>query len=293
MHQNDYGTSYAIRLSDSRYIVIDGGHENATNAEYLYQVLRKGSPHEKPVIAVWIQSYPHIDHYRCFMLFMKLYGDQVTVQRMLFHFPDANDTERYPKLYNIAEKEPSPEDTETYCIGRMLRVTEEYNIPVFTPHTGQIYRIGDSVIHILGCMDDTIHRSRNINMTSLFFRMELGKQVILWTCDGAFSEVELDKKCPDYLKADILQVPHHGFQCGTAEGEIRAYSIIRPSCCLMPVEPQVAFSRLCITYPEILLTDTDKPIPQNAPFAIRFESDTPIVISHPDHQATYRSQYAD
>ena len=47
--------------------------------------------------------------------------------------------------------------------------------------------------------------------------MELGGQVVLWTCDGAFSEVRLTEKCPEYLKSDILQIPHHGYNGGTVE----------------------------------------------------------------------------
>ena len=59
------------------------------------------------------------------------------------------------------------------------------------------------------------------------------------------SLTRLPARYGDYLKSDILQIPHHGFQCGTAEAEIEAYDLIRPSICLLPVSEYNAFTRFC------------------------------------------------
>ena len=142
VHLDDFGMSYAIRLSDGRFVIIDGGWEKEYDANSLYSVLKKYSPTEKPVIAAWIQSHPHVDHYRCFLLFMSLYGDEVTVEKMMFHFPAPDDLEHYPKLCAIKPSKPDISCTEMGTIPRMLRIMEEKQIPLFVPHSGQIYRIG-------------------------------------------------------------------------------------------------------------------------------------------------------
>jgi len=257
VHVNNCGMSYAIRLSDGRFIVIDGGWEKEYDVNSLFSVLKEGSSKEKPVIAAWIQSHPHIDHFRCFMLFMKMFADQVTVQKMIFHFPDADDFEHYPSLCVINQSDPDYQESESACIHRMLQVIQDHNIPIYTPHSGQIYRIGDAMLHFLGCIDDTVHRSTNVNYTSLVFRMELAGQSILWTGDAGFSELQLPGKCPAYLKSDILQIPHHGFRSGTCEGEIKAYSCIRPKVCFLPAEEHLVYSTFCpfVESTRYILTD--------------------------------------
>jgi hypothetical protein len=76
--------------------------------------------------------------------------------------------------------------------------------------------------------------------------MELGSQVILWTADAACSHVRLDERYGAYLKADILQVPHHGFQSGTPEAEIRTYDLAAAPVCLLPSDGYCAYTFFCI-----------------------------------------------
>ena len=117
--------------------------------------------------------------------------------------------------------------------------------PIFTAHTGQRYEVGDAKLHILASIDDTIHLTDSINATSLVIRMELGGQVVLWTTDAPFSTDKLCEKYGEYLKSDILQVPHHGFQGGSIESEIEGYRLIRPSVCLLPVSDYNAYTAFC------------------------------------------------
>ena len=91
-------------------------------------------------------------------------------------------------------------------------------------------------------MDDAITDDDNINASSLVIRMELAGQVIIWAGDSAFSTVKLVEKHGCYLKADILQIPHHGFGSGSHDAEIAAYKLIRPRTCLLPVSDYNAFT---------------------------------------------------
>ncbi|MBE6553910.1 MAG: hypothetical protein E7666_06155 [Ruminococcaceae bacterium] len=240
----DFGMSYVVRLSDGRFLVIDGGRPFEPDADRLYACLCEQTPHEMPVIAAWIFSHPHSDHYLCFFPFMERYATRVKIEKFLFHFPDADDLEHYPKL---AKKGRWFEDDSGMTnIPRLFEWIEQTGASVYAPHTGQRYRIGDADCEILACMDDTVLHSQNINATSLVIRMELGGQVILWTTDAAFSLARLPEKYGRQLKADILQVPHHGFQCGSAEAEIAGYELIRPAVCLLPAADHTAYTDFCV-----------------------------------------------
>ena len=236
----DFGMSYAIRLPDGRFIVIDGGRDFEPDRARLWKCLSESSPDEKPIIAAWILTHPHSDHYLCFIGFMKEYGDRVTVERYLLNFPEADDFLHYPKL---EKKDKRFEDASGKTnIPLMWEEIRRSGGIAYTAHTGQKFIIGGASLEILASMDDTLHLSSNINASSLVIRMELCGQVILWSTDAYFSDARLPEKFGDHLRADILQVPHHGFQCGTAESMMRGYDLIRPKVCLLPVSEYNAYT---------------------------------------------------
>jgi hypothetical protein len=65
--------------------------------------------------------------------------------------------------------------------------------------------------------------------------MEIENTVILWTADVMCDLSRLADKYREYLKSDILQIPHHGFQSGNADDEIECYDLIQPKVCFLPV----------------------------------------------------------
>ena len=243
---SDYGLCDVIRLSDGRLVIIDGGNVYDADMESLYARLKKDSPFEKPVIAAWIMTHPHSDHYYCFFPFMKKYGTEVVLEKMLFNFPEAEDMEHYPKLAKDGKAFVAWSGMEGITGADVLRMfreeVENLGIPVYTPHTGQSYRMADATLQFVGTMDDTIHRSQNINATSLMFLMELGGQKIFFGADGSFSDAMLAERYGKELKVDILQIPHHGFGCGTEEGQIAGYKLMQPQVCLLPGEKNLAYT---------------------------------------------------
>lgn len=240
VHLEDFGMSYAIRLSDGRFIVIDGGNSYEPDADRLFETLKAGSLTEKPVIAGWIMTHAHSDHFHCIFPFIEKYGEQITVEKFFFNFPAADDTEHYPHMTN---RDPRREENtaNTVNIPRFLALVEKLGVPVYTPHTGQTYKIGDALCEILASPDDTVHCSQNLNATSLVIRMELAGQIILWGGDAGFEYAKLAERCADRLKADILQIPHHGFGCGSAEAQIAAFDLIDPKVCLLPASDYVSY----------------------------------------------------
>ena len=75
VHLEDHGLSEVVRLSDGRFIVFDGGWMFEPDIDRLMETLKSGSVYEKPVIATWVLTHPHIDHYHAFMGFMDKYAD--------------------------------------------------------------------------------------------------------------------------------------------------------------------------------------------------------------------------
>ena len=236
----DFGMSYVIRLTDGRFIVIDGGRHFEPDRDRLFNCLTESSGGEKPVIAAWILTHPHSDHYIGFIVFMEAYGDKVEVERYIFNFPEHDDFVHYPKL---EKKDRRFEDVSAFTnIPKMWGQIERSGGKVYMAHTGQRFNIGGASLEILASMDDTIHLSKNINASSLVIRMELCGQIILWATDASFSDAQLPEKFGEYLKSDILQVPHHGLQCGTAEAMMRGYDLIRPKVCLLPISEYNAYT---------------------------------------------------
>lgn len=241
----DYGLSDVIRLSDGRLIIIDGGNTYQQEAEALYARLKADSPHEKPVIAAWIITHPHSDHFNCFFLFMERFAQQVEIQRFFFSFSRPDDLEHYPKLAGLNRgfgRWSGRDTTNTEVMELFVAKVAELNVPVYTPHTGQSYTLGDARLFFNATMDDTIHVSDNINAASLMFTMELGGQRTFFGADGSFSDARLPQRYGQELKVDILQVPHHGFGCGTEQGQIDGYTLMAPRVCLLPASLKIAYT---------------------------------------------------
>lgn len=240
----DYGMSYVIRMGDGRFVIIDGGREFEPDATRLYECLKKSSAGDRPCVASWIMTHPHSDHFHCFLTFTELYGSQIDVQSFLFNFPEKDDFEHYPSLANgdFRFKDSSP----FINIPKMYEAIETYGARIYTAHTGQTYKFADATFEILSSMDDTIHVTQNVNSMSLVIRMTLADQVVLWTADSSFSDTLLPEKYGNYLKSDMLQIPHHGFQSGTAEAQVRTFEIVAPEVAFLPVSDYNAFTALCI-----------------------------------------------
>lgn len=249
----DYALSDVIRLSDGRLLVIDGGNTYESDVEALWNRLKADSPFETPVIAGWIMTHPHSDHFYCFFPFMKKYGDQIKIEKFFFNFPACDDFDHYPKLtkdgVRFSQWMGQEGLTGSDAIRIFLKEVEKLGVPVYTPHTGQCYAIGDARLRFYGTIDDTVHRSSNINATSLMFMLELGGQKIFFGADGSFGDAQLAERYGEELKVDILQIPHHGFGCGSDDAQIRAYRLMAPRVCLLPASKSEAFSSFC-TYKE-------------------------------------------
>lgn len=214
----DFGESYVVRLRDGRLIIFDGGFEKESDADALMRTLEEFSPFEKPIIAAWIMTHPHADHYRCFLTFDKKYENQVEIEKFIYNFPDT-DEENWEDMPGLTIQQ------EAKYLQKMYEVVEKTGASVYRAHTGQVYQVGNAKMEILSSPDNTLMSPvKDFNQVSLVIRMEIEGQVILWSGDTYFEYTKMDERYGDYLKSDIFQIPHHGFP----GGDIKTYDLIQP-----------------------------------------------------------------
>lgn len=226
----DFGLSYLIRMSDGRFLVLDGGCGFEPDADKLMNRLLEQSPDRKPVIAAWIFTHPHLDHYRCFLVFNEKYKEQVVIESFLYNFPTLTEAlvSHCPRLLEKEEQE---------ALERLDHEVAQSGVLVVRPHTGQVYQFANVRMEVLSSLDDTCYGKCGVNAISLVLRMQIEGQNILFCADSELTQATLAERYGTYLKSDILQVTHHGFNGGTN----RAYSLIAPEVCLVPVHEDIFY----------------------------------------------------
>ena len=235
----EFGMSYVIRLSDGRFIIIDGGADHDQDVEALMKCLKKSTPHEKPVIAAWILTHMHLDHYYCMIEFLDRYSQDVKIEGVFLNFPEGEAFEHFPELIKVRE---NPLNQPAARLERLIKHIVDLQLPCYAPHCGQTYHIGEASCEILSCTDITMHQDVRINPTSIAMRMELAGQVIMWMGDLYIASTHFHERYEDYLKADILQLPHHGFGIGKLPPAIPCFDYVAPKVCLMPVSYEIGYS---------------------------------------------------
>ena len=197
------GMNYVIRLSDGRFVIIDGNWGEYDEPEKFFAVLQEQNVLENgPVVAAWFFTHPHDDHFRGFQRLMARYGDQITVEEILFRFPDIRHR-RFASMLDLFYDA---------IIGTHAKV--------ITPSTGDVYTYGDATFHVLfTCEDYGDTPVPNLNDNSLVMRMELAGHRVMWTGDIAQqgSAMLVEKYQNGELSCEILQVPHHGYYGGSED----------------------------------------------------------------------------
>ncbi len=224
------GMGYIIGLEDGRYIVIDGNTQSSdktSRATEYYNYLKDNNKRTdgKIVIAAWIITHAHNDHYKNYEQFGKNYGSQVECQYIIHNLPTeltlwgaANFADKY-YIQNHAK-------IDTYFKGAT----------VYTVHTGYAATIGGVYLEFMSTYEDLYNNNDLIsyksdpsvpncidemNDTCLTFRFTFKKGTndeakVFFLADNYYDHGERlasmwDK---DYMKSDAVQVAHHGWGNG-------------------------------------------------------------------------------
>lgn len=233
------GMSYVIRLSDGRFIVIDGGPRDreGKDEEALMDFLNREKPpaQERPVIALWIITHAHSDHTRLAAGFLKDHHAEVTVQTLAFQFPD---------FEAVTMKEDA---AALQTIAMQFKAAAEAYLPGANRlilHTGMVFWVGDAKIEVLFTPEN--HAPAVFptgNHTSIAFCMQLGGKRMVFLGDSERSNCRfMAEAYGTYLKSDILQVTHHGVNGGSLD----LYQAIDPEICFWAID-----ERRFLTHPQI------------------------------------------
>lgn len=221
------GMSYCVTLRDGTFLMIDGGLDDAEDAERLYAFLRAQTPeNEKPVVRTWFITHTHPDHTRLAEDFMERYRRDVDLLETVYNFPDFA---KIPVLRESAEGN--------------LREVERFEATVRECYPGAAHfdcRAGD-VLCYPGVRVTTLMTHEDVypipinssNHTSSVWRFdfESGRSFMcLADLTTETCERLVRTYSAAYLKADVMQVVHHGL----LGGHIDLYRAIDPDICLWP-----------------------------------------------------------
>ena len=213
--ENNYGLMcFLIRLSDGRFIVVDGGVSDNANGSYsqaLYSCMMEQAVDKNNItIAAWIITHSHSDHIGGFCSFAASYSKYVTLESLLLNFP------------SDADSEAANDDKTSFAKFRSHAQSYFKNTPMYKVHTGQVYTIADATIEIFYTHEDFVTMSRTIasntnwNNSSIIFGFGIAGQKIMFLGDS--QEIPNNQTANIFgsaLKSDIVQVAHHGGLGGT------------------------------------------------------------------------------
>jgi len=235
------GMGYIIGLEDGRYIIIDGNQtalnteetKNRQAKEY-YDYLKNNNKHPsgKIVIAAWIITHGHCDHYRNFEHFGKTYGSQVECQTIIHNLP----TEL--TLWGAG-------NVDDYYLENHQKIDAYFKgATVYTVHTGYAATIGGVFLEFMSTYEDLYNNNDlvsyktdpsvpnsvdEMNDTNVTFRFTFNKGKndevkVFFLGDNYFAHGERLASMWDasYLRSAVVQVAHHGWNNGVCNGQVKS-----------------------------------------------------------------------
>ncbi len=213
----DCGMNYLIRLSDGRFVVIDGGFGEYDESEHMYELVKEQNVLDKPVFAAWFFSHPHGDHILGFLDFCKKYENEIVLERVCYNWAEL-----------ALAPAPCKHDHFDAYIDSIAHKTE-----VIIGHSGQRFVFDGCVFDILYACDDAYPAAiRNYNDTSMVLRMDLNGHRVLWLGDASRQASKRMCQCypEDALRCEVVQVGHHGYNGGWDT----LYRTVKPRLLLWP-----------------------------------------------------------
>lgn len=248
-----FGMCYIFTLEDGSFILFDGGQRGSTDETTgvqtesydhirLYDVLTSLNKRadKKIVIAAWVLTHQHGDHYGNFVAFAEKYGqnENIVVEKCILNFASRG------YMYNS-------HNPHMGSINHIINVGQKFLQPfeIVEVHTGQKIWVRNAMLEVLYTQEDLYPDPLMFfNNSSLVTRVHINKtngsgsisstQTVMMLGDlhyeGSLRMQEMygdDVKSSAFLKSDVVQVAHHGYNGCTFE----LYKVIAPSVVFFPV----------------------------------------------------------
>lgn len=189
-----------ILKSEDHLLVVDGG--NTCDADYLCAYIKKLGG----VVDGWFLTHPHHDHCDALTSHLERHPDKIKIKKLYFNFPDIgffSDCDGNPYDYRCKNA------TET--LPALLSQVEARKMEVVTVHRGDVFEFGEMKITVLREKNEKITANR-VNNSSSVYRLDAnGKSCIFLGDLGIEGGEELLRiTAPELLRADMVQLAHHG-----------------------------------------------------------------------------------
>ena len=232
------GLCVLIRLSDGRFVVVDGGFNRANTATNLLNAMREQSKEYASkmsdiTVAAWIITHSHGDHNG---LLNGKYDSfrGITVERILVNYM-AN-SERL-KAINSSEYGGNWSSNEGGGYANTYTAAKVLGASLRKVHVGQVYYFADMKLEVLYTLESYAPKTCNaMNTTSLIMKMTIGDTVYMSTGDATGPAFDIcNKMYGDYMQCDIIQVAHHGYTTwGNDTATAKAYGYMNAATVLWP-----------------------------------------------------------
>lgn len=218
----NFGLCHIITLEDGSFIVYDGGGNSNSDYVLLYDTLRALNKRSdgKIVIAAWILTHEHWDHYTNFSTFCKHYSSKIELEGLYCNTPSGS--------YAYNGYNPNYYMTNDFA----SLSTTLGGVPRYIVHTGMKFYIRNACIEIIYTQEDLYPTKLYFfNDCTMVSTVTINGQKITYLGDVRYEGSDImSDRYKDYLKCDIVQVSHHGYDGGTIE----LYRYLNPETCLWP-----------------------------------------------------------
>ena len=235
------GMCLIFKLCDGQFVVVDsgvGGRDNdGSSSGWVYQSLAKHADDPKNIqVAAWVITHVHSDHAGglvdmargTYNTTLKKDGEQVRTHNVM-----PREAKQWIKIdtiiYNAPKKNVDGRD------GWMNEIINAFNVKnVIKAHPGQVFYYSDCKFTMYGSLDLVVDKTiSNHNDESLSMMFEFnGKKLLVLGDAYPQNTAALAKIYKEQLKADIIQVSHHGYDNTDAA---QVYNYVGATMVLWPV----------------------------------------------------------
>ena len=220
----DCGMCYIIQCTDGSFFIVDSAHMNSINDhKRLYDLLCRLVPSgQKIVIAGWFFSHAHQDHIVKFMDFITSEFDNYEIECLYFNFPDLNVPGS--EEWSMSDKQTMKEFNDL--------IHKHNELHVVKLHTGQRFFVRNLEFEVLATHEDIYPGDLAcFNNSSTILLMTAADCKLIFLGDSNFTECNvLISRYGDYLKSNIVQVAHHGYN----KDNVEIYQYINAKVALYP-----------------------------------------------------------
>ena len=222
------GMGYVYELSDGSFFIVDGGYYNGSSvssAEWLTKTLQQMATDPQNIrIAAWYITHPHEDHMGAYCAMAKKIECRrtMTIEKMIVNVP----ADEHVKSANCS-------DITSWFDSALNNWTPEQ---IVKAHPGQQFYIANLTLTIYSSPDlvlpqDVTFTDLN-DLCNVAMVDYMGKRALFMGDSDVIPNPIIARNYTDTLKADILQLAHHGYS-DTNAGVV--YDYVHPTIVFWPV----------------------------------------------------------